>query len=118
MLGYRQRGVRDDGQVPAPGSTDGAEVSTADLAGLLGRVAAGDAAAFAGIYDELAPVVFGLCLRILHDPAHAADATQEALVEVWRSAPRYRADRGSVRAWMLAIAYHRAIDRVRTPGGT
>jgi RNA polymerase sigma-70 factor, ECF subfamily len=81
---------------------------------LLARVARGDEAAFAALYDELAPRVFGLARRVLRDPAQAEEVAQEALVEVWRTAGRYDPSRGSATSWALTIAHRRAVDRVRS----
>src|SRR2546423_392460 len=67
---------------------------------LLTQVARGDEAAFAKLYDELAPRVYGLCRRIVRDPAQAEEVAQEALVEVWRTAGRYDPAKGSASAWV------------------
>src|SRR5437763_413205 len=80
---------------------------------LLTQVARGDEAAFVKLYDELAPRVYGLCRRIVRDPAQAEEVAQEALVEVWRTAGRYDPAKGSASAWVLTIAHRRAVDRVR-----
>jgi RNA polymerase sigma-70 factor (ECF subfamily) len=45
--------------------------------------------------------------------ARAEDVVQDVFVRVWRSAGTYRPDLGTVRAWLLAIAHHRAIDELR-----
>ncbi|MDH3753737.1 MAG: ECF RNA polymerase sigma factor SigK [Acidimicrobiia bacterium] len=74
----------------------------------------GDEAAFAGLYDQLAPLVHGIVLRAVRDPARSEEVTQEVFVEVWRLAPRYEAGRGSVRSWVATIAHRRAVDRVRS----
>jgi RNA polymerase sigma-70 factor, ECF subfamily len=84
-----------------------------DLDGLMGRVAAGDHDAFATLYDAIAPRAYGLVRRIVRDPALAEEITQDALVEVWRTAFRFDEERGSAVGWILAIAHHRAVDRVR-----
>ncbi|GAA2720957.1 RNA polymerase sigma factor SigK [Cellulomonas aerilata] len=80
---------------------------------LLARVAAGDEDAFARLYDLLASGVFGTCLAVLRDRDHAAEVTQEVMVEVWRTATRFDAGRGSARTWALTLAHRRAVDRVR-----
>ncbi len=85
--------------------------ATADL---LKRVACGDEAAFGTLYDQLAARVYGLVLRVLRDPAQAEEVAQEALVEVWRTAARFDAARGSALGWVLTIAHRRAVDRVRS----
>jgi RNA polymerase sigma-70 factor, ECF subfamily len=84
------------------------------LAELLGRVAAGDDAAFEGLYDAVAAAVFGLVRRVLRDPAQSEEVTQEVFVEVWRSAARFDSGRGSARTWVLTMAHRRAVDRVRS----
>ncbi len=81
---------------------------------LLRRVARGDEAAFAALYDELAPRIYGLARRIVRDPAQAEEVAQEALVEVWRTAARYDPAKGSAVGWALTIAHRRAVDRVRS----
>ncbi|HZZ52572.1 MAG TPA: ECF RNA polymerase sigma factor SigK [Pseudonocardia sp.] len=81
---------------------------------LLVEVAGGDDAAFTGLYDIVAPPVFGLVLRLMRDRALAEEVTQEILVELWRTAPKYRPDRGSALTWALTIAHRRAVDRIRS----
>ena len=95
--------------VTAPGDT---AAPTAD--DLLPLVARGDDRAFEQLYDLLAPSVHGLVLQVVRNPAHAEEVTQEVLVEVWRTAARFDAERGSVRAWVTTMARRRAIDRVRS----
>ncbi|BCJ54425.1 RNA polymerase sigma factor SigK [Actinoplanes sp. NBRC 14428] len=90
--------------VPAP---------PADVGELLRATARGDEAAFARLYDLVAPRVYGLIRRVLRDPAQAEEVAQEVLVEVWRTAARYDPARGSATAWVFTIAHRRAVDRVR-----
>jgi RNA polymerase sigma-70 factor, ECF subfamily len=84
-----------------------------DLDHIMNRVAAGDEDAFATLYDAVAPRTYGLIRRIVRDPALAEEVTQDAMIEVWRTAPRFDHNRGSAVGWILAIAHHRAVDRVR-----
>ena len=99
---------------PVPGGSSEGASPGADPAGLLKRSARGDDAAFAALYDATAPRVFGLALRVVRDPAQAEEVTQETYLEIWRTAARYDAARGSALAWMLTITHRRAVDRVRS----
>ena len=81
---------------------------------LLTLTATGDTAAFSALYDRVVPWVFGLVRRILRNPAQSEEVTQEIMLDVWRTATRYDADRGSAHAWILTIAHRRAVDRVRS----
>jgi RNA polymerase sigma-70 factor (ECF subfamily) len=80
---------------------------------LLSRVARGDRQAFERVYDMVAGPVYGVALRVLRDPAQAEEIAQEVLVEVWRGAARFEVSRGSGMSWVMTIAHHRAVDRVR-----
>jgi RNA polymerase sigma-70 factor (ECF subfamily) len=80
---------------------------------LLGRVAQGDRAAFAELYDRTAPPVFGLVKRLLRDHAQSEEVTQEIFLEIWQSATRYEPARGGAMSWMLTMSHRRAVDRVR-----
>lgn len=84
-----------------------------DLEELVATVARGDQDAFSRLYDTVAAPVLGLVSRVLRDPAQSEEVAQEVLLEVWRTAARYRAERGGVMAWVLTIAHRRAVDRVR-----
>jgi RNA polymerase sigma-70 factor, ECF subfamily len=85
-----------------------------DLAGLLARVARGDQAAFATVYDRASGHVFGLVRRVMRDPAQSEEVTQEVMLEVWRTASRFDPHRGSAMAWLMTLAHRRAVDRVRS----
>jgi RNA polymerase sigma-70 factor, ECF subfamily len=84
------------------------------LGALLSRAGRGDQSAFAELYDSLAPLLHGVVLRVVRDPAQSEEVTQEAFIELWRLAPRYDAARGSVKSWAATLAHRRAIDRVRS----
>ena len=96
---------------PAGFHTRPGEVGDGDL---LIRTARGDTAAFSTLYDRVTPWVFGLVRRILRNPAQSEEVTQEVMLDVWRTATRYDATRGSAHSWILTIAHRRAVDRVRS----
>jgi RNA polymerase sigma-70 factor (ECF subfamily) len=80
---------------------------------LLGRIAARDASAFEHLYRRYARPVYGLALRLLGDRSRAEDAVQETFTSIWRSASRYRPDRGPGAPWLDAIARNAIVDRAR-----
>jgi RNA polymerase sigma-70 factor (ECF subfamily) len=85
-----------------------------DLDDLLERVGRGDERAFTSLYELLSARVYGLIKRVLRDPAQAEEVTQEVMVEVWRTSPRFDRAKGSATAWTFTIAHRRAVDRVRS----
>ncbi|WP_432038887.1 sigma-70 family RNA polymerase sigma factor [Streptomyces cucumeris] len=85
-----------------------------DLEELMARVARGDREAFSAVYDVVAAPVLGVVRGVLRDRAQSEEVTQEVLVEVWRTAARYRRDRGTAVNWILTLAHQRAVDRVRS----
>lgn len=81
---------------------------------LVARIAAErDAAAFAALYDRLAPRVFGLLLKVLRIRPDAEDVLQEAFLQAWNQAGRFDPARSTPLGWVLMIARSRATDRLR-----
>lgn len=83
------------------------------LESLLSRVARGDEAAFEDLYDRTSAAVFGLARRVVRDPARAEEVAQEVFLQVWQTATRFDAQRGSAKTWVLTLAHRRAVDAVR-----
>jgi RNA polymerase sigma-70 factor, ECF subfamily len=80
---------------------------------LAGRIASGDEVAFEIAYDRHGGLIFGSLVRFLGDREAAAEVAQDAFVALWRRAAGYDPNAGSLPGWLLAIARHRAIDRLR-----
>jgi RNA polymerase sigma-70 factor, ECF subfamily len=83
------------------------------LTGLLSRIAARDAAAFAALYRETSAKLYGVVARILTRGDVAADVLQETYVRIWEKAGDFDPLKGSALAWMATIARNRALDEVR-----
>jgi RNA polymerase sigma-70 factor, ECF subfamily len=80
---------------------------------LLKRIVARDHRALADLYDRHNQLLFGLILRILKDRGDAEEVLQEAFIQVWTRAETYDTALGSPVGWLVGIARHRAIDRLR-----
>lgn len=96
-------------------SRDSAEIGDREGAwsALICRIAAGDQAAMAELFDGTSGFVYALILRILKDPEDAAEVAHDVYVQVWRTAPRFDPSRGKPSTWILTVARTRAIDRLR-----
>ncbi|MEU8901405.1 RNA polymerase sigma factor [Nocardia sp. NPDC048505] len=70
----------------------------------------GDALAMDRLIDDLAPYVHRLCRRI--DPAVAEDATQEALLAIFRSLPSLQAPE-AIMTWVRSITIRTALRYAR-----
>ncbi len=81
---------------------------------LISLVAQGDDEAFAVLYDRHSRPAYSLAYRMMGEHHAAEDLVQDAFLKVWRSATSYRADRGSVRTWLLSIVHNRGIDQLRS----
>ncbi len=80
---------------------------------LMELVARRDPGGLDALYARHAPLVFALCMRILHSPAEAEEVLQEVFLELWRTGARFAAERGSARVYLIQLARSRALDRVR-----
>jgi RNA polymerase sigma-70 factor (ECF subfamily) len=87
-----------------------------DLTDLLHRCAGGDRAAFRRLYELQSPRLYAIALRITRQPALAADAVHDALLQVWQNARRFDPDRGNPEAWLLSLVRYRALDITRRQG--
>ena len=74
----------------------------------------GDSRAFGVLYDRHGRAAFSLAYRMMGERQSSEDLVQDAFLKVWRSAGRYRVERGSVRTWILSIVHNRGIDQLRS----
>ncbi len=86
-----------------------------DDAELLERVAGGDKAALASLYDRYSSLLLGLGTRMLRSRGEAEDLLHDVFLEVWRRAGDFDAARGTVRAWLVVRMRSRALDRLKSP---
>ena len=80
---------------------------------IMDRMQSGDSSAVAELYDEFAPRVLALLVRLLPTRSDVEDVLQEVFWQAWKKADRFDAQRGNPLAWLLIIARSRAIDWLR-----
>lgn len=80
---------------------------------VMSRVKAGDIDAFEELYERYCDRAYRVARSVCHDEGRAEDAVQEAFLSVWSGRAAYRAERGSVAAWLLTTVRYRAIDIAR-----
>ena len=84
-----------------------------ELGVLLAAVALKDKIAFESLYELTVDRLFGLALRITQSRGVAEEVLSDVYLQVWRTAGKYSANRGSVMAWLSVICRSRALDRIR-----
>ena len=78
---------------------------------LLKRFAAnGDAEAFSEIARQHAPLVYGVCMRILADRDRASDAVQNTFIQLVRNAGSIT---DSLPNWLHRVAKNKALEMIR-----
>lgn len=84
-----------------------------DLDVLLQRAADGDSLAFRGFYDATVSRCYGMVLSLQLSPSAAEDCVADVYAQVWRTAARFDATKGSAIGWLMLICRTRAIDQLR-----
>jgi RNA polymerase sigma-70 factor (ECF subfamily) len=97
---------------PASGPP-GASRDDLDDAGLVELVGKADPEALAVLYQRHGTACYRLAFRVTANQVLAEDAVQEAYTGLWRDPAAYQPGQGSVRAWLLGLARHKAVDAVR-----
>jgi RNA polymerase sigma-70 factor, ECF subfamily len=72
---------------------------------------AGESQALSLIYDRYSRLVLSIALRILHDYGEAEEVVQDAFLQVFQKASLFEPSKGTAKAWIVQIAFHRALDR-------
>ena len=81
---------------------------------LAARLAARDDLALAEVFDHWASAVYGAALRVLRDEAAAQDVVQDVFVGLWSRPGRYDPAAGTLHAYLVVLARHRAVDLARS----
>lgn len=84
---------------------------------MLERIQQKDEAALSALYDRYSGLVYSEAKRILRDTGAAEEILQDLFYQVWRTAERFDAARGSLAGWLVVAARNRAISKLRKKSG-
>ena len=70
---------------------------------LVARALSGDLRAFEALYDRHKKRVYGLCLRMMHNPADAEDLTQDTFLQLFRKLKTFRGE-AAFSTWLHRMA--------------
>ena len=92
-----------------PASATADETAIAADAALMRRVAGGDPAAARAVVDRHLSGTVAFAWRMVGDRATAEDVAQDAMLKLWRLAPRWK-PKAQIGTWLRRVAYNRCID--------
>lgn len=78
------------------------------------RFGSDDPAVLRAAFDACGGAIYGYGRRLLPSNEDAEDLVQQVFVSAWRQRHRYDPTRASLLSWLLGIARHKVIDRLRT----
>ncbi len=73
----------------------------------------GDQAALEALYDQYAPALFGLILRIVQSEQTAGEVLQETFLKIWRNTGNFDESKEKLLSWLLDLARNTAIETTR-----
>lgn len=80
---------------------------------ILRRVAAGEPAAIQAMVARKLPRLLSLATRMLGDPVEAEDVAQEAMLRIWKQAPRWKPGQARFDTWLHRVGLNLCYDRLR-----
>ena len=83
-----------------------------ELISLIGRCALRDQTALKALFEAIGPYLNAVAYRILRSDEAAADALQEAFLQIWNNAGSYRPHLAKPRTWLASIVRYRALDKL------
>jgi RNA polymerase sigma-70 factor (ECF subfamily) len=90
------------------------DLGEVDDGALVAAITAGNDAAMAeAVRRHRAPVV-AFARRLVGDSSRAEEVAQDVFVRLWERSSRFDSQRGSLRAFLLAITHGRALDVIRS----
>ena len=96
--------------------TTGPGIDPPSDASLVRQLIEGSEEALGRLYDKHVQAVFTAAMRASRDRSIAAEVVQDTFLALWNRAELFDPSRGALPAWLVTIARHRAIDRLRAAG--
>ncbi|GEO05006.1 DNA-directed RNA polymerase sigma-70 factor [Adhaeribacter aerolatus] len=81
---------------------------------LIQRLQQREDAALTLLYERYSAALYGVILRIVKTEEVAEDVMQETFVKIWFSIGQYNKEKGRLFTWLVNIARHAAIDKIRS----
>jgi RNA polymerase sigma factor (sigma-70 family) len=92
-------------------STSSAHIPEGELVSRLQRK---ERAALVYVYDHYSHALYGVIARIVQHQAVAEEVLHDVFLKIWSRIDTYDATKGRLFTWMLNIARHHAIDKLRS----
>jgi RNA polymerase sigma-70 factor, ECF subfamily len=77
---------------------------------LLVLFANGEPRAAQELTERLGPRAFGVAMRVLGDRAEAEDVAQDAMMRLWRIAPKWEPGKAKVSTWLYRVTMNLCLD--------
>lgn len=81
---------------------------------LVSRFQQKDVSAFETLYNMYSESILGVTYNIVRDNAIAQEVMQDVFIKAWHNAESYSSNKGRFFTWILNIARHAAIDKIRS----
>ncbi len=65
------------------------------------------------LFARYRPLILSICVNILRDPSEAEDVCQDVILAIWSKADQFDATRGTVKVWIIQLAYSKSLHRRR-----
>jgi RNA polymerase sigma-70 factor (ECF subfamily) len=77
----------------------------------MARLQSNDSSALEILFDRYARLVLAIARGIVRDSGEAEDVVQEAFFYLYKKSMLFDESKGSLKNWIVQIAFHRALDR-------
>lgn len=74
-----------------------------------------DEVALSKLYDNYAPALYGVIIRICKDEQHAQSILQDTFMTIWEKAYQYNPEKGKFYTWAYRIAKNKTLNFMRKP---